>query len=81
VGAKIIRFPAERSRAVGRLLTKPELAEKWGVSERWIEYQQRDHGLPVQKDGPSRLVRYDELKVESWRSQRLVAHTQTRRSP
>jgi predicted DNA-binding transcriptional regulator AlpA len=82
MSATVIRFPVERSRAVkSRLLTKPELAAKWGVSQRWIEYQQDKHGLPKEKDGPSRFVRYDEVKVESWRAKRLVAHTQTRRSP
>lgn len=71
--AKIIQFPAHRARAVGILLTKRELAARWGVSVRWIEERQRRDGLPVQKDGPSRLVRYDLADVEAWRARRLSA--------
>lgn len=70
IGATVIQFPAHRSRGVSVLLTKPELAARWSVSERWIEARQRRDGLPVQKDGPSRLVRYDLAEVEAWRTGR-----------
>jgi predicted DNA-binding transcriptional regulator AlpA len=71
--SNVIQFPARRSVAAGVLLTKRELAARWGVSVRWIEERQRRDGLPVQKDAPSRLVRYDLAEVEAWRARRLSA--------
>ncbi len=67
--AQIIQFPANRAYN-GVLLTKRELAARWGVSARWIEERQRRDGLPVQKDAPSRLVRYSLADVEAWRASR-----------
>lgn len=73
MSAQIIPFPVSRSRGVTVLLTKTELAERWQVSERWIEERQRCDGLPRQKDARSRLVRYDLVEVETWRARRLTA--------
>lgn len=71
--AQIIPFPLHRAVAPDVLVTKTQLADRWQVSERWIELQQRDHGLPVQKDARSRLVRYSLRDVEAWRTQRRAS--------
>ena len=68
----VIAFPAHRMQAVHVLIRKHELAEHWGVSERWIEMRQKNDGLPVQKDAASRFVRYDVAACEAWRQARLV---------
>lgn len=69
--AQIIAFPTHRARqAPDVLLTKRQLAARWGVSERWIEQRQRHDGLPFEKDAPSRLVRYSLADVEQWRANR-----------
>lgn len=73
MSATVIAFPASRSRGVKVLLTKRELAARWQVSVRWIEERQRRDGLPFEKDGPSRLVRYDLAAVEAWRAKRRSA--------
>ncbi len=70
--AEVLAFPPHRMRR-GVLLRKSELAERWGVSERWIELRVRDAGLPVQKDRASRLVRFDLADCEAWRVARLSA--------
>jgi hypothetical protein len=66
----VVSFPAHRMRGVRVLLTKAELAERWGVSERWIELRQRNDGLPREKDQYSRFVRYDVAACEAWRQRR-----------
>jgi predicted DNA-binding transcriptional regulator AlpA len=70
--SNVIAFPMHRARANRILVTKPELALRWGVSVRWIEERQRHDGLPMQKDQYSRLVRYDLAEVEAWRQGRLA---------
>jgi hypothetical protein len=71
-GSNVIAIPANRMQAVHVLIRKHELAERWAVSERWIEQRQRLDGLPFRKDPGSRFVRYDVAACEAWREQRLV---------
>jgi hypothetical protein len=67
---EILRFPLERLGQLDHLVTKRELAERWGVSPRWIELRMRDAGLPFEKDQHSRFVRFLLVDCEHWRARR-----------
>jgi len=64
---QVVEFPASRIRSDWQL-TKAELAERWNVSERWIEYRMQRDGLPYVKDSLSRLVRFPLAACERWRA-------------
>jgi hypothetical protein len=71
---EVISFPM--ARAVGAMnyeVTKRELAERWRVSERWIELRMREDGLPCEKDPHSRFVRFNLGECERWRAQRRAS--------
>lgn len=74
MSGNVIQFPV--ARAAGALnfeVTKAELAERWRVSERWIELRVRDAGLPRKKDPHSRLVRFNLAECELWLERRRRA--------
>jgi len=53
------------------LLTKTELADHLRYSERWIEMQMRDRGMPYMKgDGRGARVRFRLSEVEAWMMRR-----------
>lgn len=71
---ELVAFPTARSiGAMDYEVTKKFLAERWGVSERWIELRARDDGLPRRKDPYSRLVRFNLAECERWLQQRREA--------
>jgi len=51
-------------------LTKPQLAERLLVSQRWIDYRRRE-GMPSHKWGG--IVRFRLSEVESWLDRRTAA--------
>jgi excisionase family DNA binding protein len=53
---------------IGAYLTKAQLAQELQMSERWIELQVRDHGLPSIQFGRSR--RFKLADVEAWAMRR-----------
>lgn len=46
------------------VITKKQLAEKWGVSERTVDQWRSDHGLPAVKIG--NVLRFNEAEVMEW---------------
>ena len=51
-------------------LTKPQLAERLSVSQRWIDYR-RAEGMPSHKWGG--IVRFRLSEVETWLDRRTAA--------
>lgn len=80
--AKVIRLP-NRASAEDVILTKKQLAARLGRSERWVELQARDNGLPV-IEATDRFGRrrYSLKAVEDWMSagkpKRKPAHREDR---
>jgi hypothetical protein len=63
--AEIIPFPLAHT-YTDYWITKKELAERWRVSERWLELRVKHDGLPMRKDPHSRLVRFNLADCERW---------------
>jgi|SRR6185312_7024444 len=63
--AKVIQMPARGASEI--ILTKKQLAQKLGRSERWIELQVRDNKMPV-LEATDRFGRrrYSLRAVEEW---------------
>jgi excisionase family DNA binding protein len=53
----------EDGQHVDPMITKRDLAERLGISQRWIEYRMTD-GLPFVRMG--RAVRFQPTQVMSW---------------
>jgi len=70
---RVLAFPVDRVRGAGPEydVTKAELAQRWSVSQRWIEMRMRDSGLPHFKDRHSRFVRFPLADCERWRAERM----------
>jgi predicted DNA-binding transcriptional regulator AlpA len=66
--ASVIPFAAPRASEMW--LTKPQLAERLLVSQRWIDYRRRE-GMPSHKWGG--IVRFRLSEVESWLDRRTAA--------
>lgn len=62
----VVAFPERASS--GALIDRRELARRLRLSERWIAYQIRDHGLPVVRLGGA--VRFRWCEVEAWMQRR-----------
>lgn len=67
-----------RTNTEDRLLSRDDVAERFGLSRRWLELAaHKGEGPPMHKIS-RRMVRYKPSDVEAWLAERRISHSAMR---